>query len=60
MTAARESVAGVTYFLKRITNLATPFTLVVTNLPGQSDTTSFTDTNVASLAPLFYRVGVGN
>ena len=30
------------------------------SLPGQPGTTTFTDTNAAALAPLFYRVGVGN
>jgi hypothetical protein len=35
------------------------FTLLATNLSGQPDTTSFTDTNAAPLSPLFYRVGVG-
>jgi hypothetical protein len=54
------SVAGVSYFLERCTNLAAlaPFSLLATNLPGQPGTTSFTDTNSANLAPLFYRVGV--
>jgi hypothetical protein len=55
-----QSVAGVRYFLERSTNLASfpPFSLLATNLPGQPGTTSFTDTNAAALAPLFYRVGV--
>jgi hypothetical protein len=55
-----QSVAGVNYFLERSTNLASllPFSLLATNLPGQPGTTSFTDTNAAALAPLFYRVGV--
>ena len=56
-----QSVAGVNYFLERSTNLwaSPPFTLLVPNLPGQPGTTSFTDTDAARLAPLFYRVGVG-
>jgi hypothetical protein len=56
------SFGGVTYVLDQSTNLsASPsFTLLAPDLPGQSGMTSFTDTNAASLAPLFYRVGVGN
>ena len=55
-----QSVAGVSYFLERSTDLgATPgFTPLATGIPGQPGTTSFTDTNAAALAPLFYRVGV--
>jgi hypothetical protein len=54
------SLAGVNYFLERSTNLSAspPFTLLAPELAGQPGTTSFTDTNAASLAPLFYRVGV--
>ena len=61
MTVSWQSVAGMTYFLEHSTNLwaAPPFTLLAPNLPGQPGTTSFTDTNAASLSPLFYRVGVG-
>ena len=33
--------------------------IVVTNLPGQSGTASYTDTNADALGR-FYRVGVGN
>ncbi len=60
VTVSWQSVLGVSYFLERSTNLsATPrFTPLATNLPGQPGTTSFTDTNAARLAPLFYRVGV--
>jgi hypothetical protein len=55
-----QSVTGVNYFVERATNLAadSPFTLVATNLLGKPGTTSYTDTNGASLTPIFYRVGV--
>jgi hypothetical protein len=58
VTVTWQSVAGVTYFLERSTNLASPLAPRASNLPGQPVTTSYTDTNAASLAPLFYRVGV--
>jgi len=60
VTVSWQSVAGLSYFLERSTNLSAtlPFTMLAPNLPGQPGTTSFTDTNAAPLAPLFYRVGV--
>ena len=53
-------MAGVSYFLERSTNLSAtpPFTPLATNLPGQTNTTSFSDTNAAAAPLLFYRVGV--
>ncbi|MCX6926308.1 MAG: hypothetical protein NT154_24345, partial [Verrucomicrobia bacterium] len=60
VTVTWQSVAGVSYFLERSTNLASPFTPLATDLPGQPGTTIYTDTSAAGLAPLFYRVGVGN
>jgi hypothetical protein len=60
ITVTWRSVAGVNYFLERSTNLASPFTPLATSIPGQPGTTSLTDTNAASLAPLFYRVGVAS
>ena len=62
VTVTWESVAGVNYYLLRSTNLWAwpPFALVATNLAGQAGVTSYTDTNAASLAPLYYRVGVGS
>jgi len=61
VTVTWESVAGVNYYLLRSTNLSAqpPFGLVVSNLAGQAGVTTYTDTNAASLAPLYYRVGVG-
>ena len=35
-----------------------PYTPLATSIPGEPGTTTYTDTNAASLAPLFYRVGV--
>jgi hypothetical protein len=57
-----QSVAGVTYFVERSEGLGTTpsFRMLVTNVPGQPGTTTVTDTNAASLAPLFYRVGLGD
>jgi hypothetical protein len=62
VTVTWQSVAGVNYFLERSTNLSAspPFTLLAPNLLGQPGTTSYTDTNAATLAPIFYRVGVAN
>jgi hypothetical protein len=55
-----QSVAGINYFLERSTSLALPlsFTSLARNLPGQSATTSYTDTNAVGAGPFFYRVGV--
>ena len=50
-------MAGINYFLQRTANLASPFTLVATNIVGLAGTTSFTDTNAAGAGPSFYRVG---
>jgi len=60
VTVTWQSVPGVTYFLERSTNLSAspPFSLLAPKLPGQPGTTTHTDTNAATLAPLFYRVGV--
>jgi hypothetical protein len=62
VTVTWQSVAGVSYFLERSTNLSAspPFTLLSPNLPDQPGRTTYTDTSAASLAPLFYRVGVAN
>jgi hypothetical protein len=61
LTITWQSVAGVSYFLERSFNLATPpaFTSLATNIPGQPGTTTYLDTNPAGSGPFFYRVGVG-
>ena len=55
-----ESVASRSYFLERGTNLETlpSLTTLVTNIPGQAGTTTYTDTNATGPGPFFYRVGV--
>jgi hypothetical protein len=57
-TVTWQSVAGVTYFVERGTNLATPFRLLATNIIGQAATTTYTYNITGSLTPLFHRVGV--
>jgi hypothetical protein len=60
VTVTWESVAGVSYYLERSTNLAAPpyFTAQATNLMGGPQTTSYVHTNIAGPGPFFYRVGV--
>jgi hypothetical protein len=55
-----QSVAGVSYFLERSTNLATAprFTPLATGIRGQASTTMYTETNAVGAGPFFYRVGV--
>jgi hypothetical protein len=62
VTVSWTSVSGRTYFLERSAGLTAPnaFTLLATNIYGQSGTTSYTDTNAVGAGPFFYRVGVGN
>ena len=62
VTVTWQSVAGVSYVLERSTDLASPpvFTPLATGIPGQAGITAYADTNAPSLAPVFYRVGVGN
>jgi hypothetical protein len=62
VTVSWQSAAGVNYSLERCTNVgaSAPFMPLATGIPGQSGTTSYTDTNAVGLAPLFYRVGVAN
>ena len=60
VTVSWQSVAGVNYSLKRSANLASPFTLVATNILGQAGTTTYGDTNATGAGPFFYRVGVNS
>ena len=53
-----QSVAGMNYFLERSGNLASPFTLLATNILGQAGGTSYADTSAKGAGPVFYRVGV--
>jgi hypothetical protein len=55
-----DSVRNVMYFLERSTNLAVQpaFSSLASNLVGQANTTTYTDTTAAGSGPFFYRVGV--
>jgi hypothetical protein len=53
-----QSTAGVNYFLARSVNLASPLTLLATNILGQEGTTSYADTTATGAGPFFYRAGV--
>jgi hypothetical protein len=55
-----ESVSNRNYFLERGTNLGTLplFSLLSSNITGQSGTTSYADTNAIGNNPFYYRVGI--
>jgi hypothetical protein len=57
-----QSVAGVSYFLERGTNLAHQeiFTPIASDILGQPGTTTYLDTRAAGTGPWFYRVSVRN
>ena len=60
ITVTWQSVAAITYYLQRSTNLTgqPTFTSQQSNIVGQAVTTAYTDTNVLGGGPFFYRVGV--
>jgi hypothetical protein len=55
-----ESVGGIVYYLQSSRSTAPPltFSIIQSNIVGQTGVTSFTDTVAAATGPLFYRVGV--
>jgi hypothetical protein len=58
MLVSWVSVTGVNYFLERAEDPSSPFTLVATNIIGQTNTAYFVDTNAFGANSFFYRVGV--
>jgi hypothetical protein len=53
-----QSVTGHGYTLERATNGAAGFKVLQNGIPGQADTTSFTDATATNGEAFFYRVGV--
>jgi hypothetical protein len=60
VTLRWQSVAGVSYFLERSTDLGAqpPFLPLATDIVGQADATTYLDINGVGSGPFFYRVGV--
>jgi hypothetical protein len=54
-----SSVTNRSYYVQRGSNLSQPdFSSIQSNIVGQINTTSYTDTNAVGSGPFFYRVGV--
>ena len=54
-----QSATNINYLLQRTLSLtAANFQTIATNIPGQSGSTSYRDTNAPAPGPWFYRVGV--
>ncbi|HXI71608.1 MAG TPA: choice-of-anchor Q domain-containing protein [Verrucomicrobiae bacterium] len=60
VTVSWQSVAGVSYFIQRGTNLASPpaFSTILDNISGQAGMTTWQDETATGDGSLFYRVGV--
>lgn len=55
-----ESVTNIIYCLQRSSNLSAqpPFSTIQTTITGQTNTTTYIDTNAIGAGPYYYRVGV--
>jgi hypothetical protein len=62
VTVSWQSVAGVSYFVERATNLETPtaFVPLAYGVVGQHGTTTLSDTNHPAAPTIFYRVGINS
>jgi hypothetical protein len=58
ITVTWQSVSGISYLLQRTTNLPAPFATIQSNIIGNTDTTTYSDTSATNGTPYFYRVGV--
>jgi hypothetical protein len=60
VTVSWQSVTNRAYWIERATSLTSPpsFSIIVSNIVGQFDSTTYTDTNASGADPFFYRVGV--